>query len=314
VLGLVLALLCESARVLLGSNFHVVLPGRVFRCAQLSGERLQQVVSDHGIRTVVNLRGSCYPLPWYLDESRATHRLKVAQEDVCFSAGRLPSVYELRRLIEIFDSTDYPILLHCRRGADRTGLAATVVLLLQPSSDLNQARRQMSVRYGHVALGRPAHLDTFFDLYAEWLRRRALSHSSRNFRRWALEEYCPGVCRCSLQPLAIPDRIRCGEPALLAVRVTNTSAGSWRLCAGNNAGVHIGFILWDSADRTVATGRSGLFDAEVVPGESIELQLALPVLKTPGRYHCLIDMVEESQGWFHQMGSEPLEKELEVCE
>src|SRR5262245_36133345 len=83
VLGLLLAVLCEAGRVLLGSNFHIVLPGRVYRCAQLSDERLEQIVQAHGIRTVVNLRGTCTPLPWYLDESRATHRLNVSQEDVC---------------------------------------------------------------------------------------------------------------------------------------------------------------------------------------------------------------------------------------
>src|SRR5206468_266546 len=100
VLGGLLAVLCESGRVLIGSNFHTVLPGRVYRCAQLSGDGLEQLVTAHGIRTVVNLRGSCAPFPWYLDEARATHRSNVGQEDVCFSAGRLPSMHELRRLIE----------------------------------------------------------------------------------------------------------------------------------------------------------------------------------------------------------------------
>jgi hypothetical protein len=307
-------MLCESTRVLFGSNFHTVLPGRVYRCAQMTPQRLEEVVSAHGIRTVVNLRGCGNPLPWYMDECRVTHRLNVAQEDVCFSAGRLPSVHELRRLIEVLDATEYPIVLHCRRGADRTGLAATVVLLLQSDSDLEQARRQMSVRYGHVALGRPANLDRFFDLYAAWLGLRKLSHSPNNFRRWALQEYCPGVCRCALQPLALPERIRRGEQAALRVRVTNTSTCPWRLRPGIAAGIHLGFMLWDGEDRQLATGRAGLFDAEVAPGESIELMLALPALKTPGRYHYLIDMVEESQCWFHQTGSEPLEKELEVCE
>ena len=122
--GLLLAAAAEVGRVLWGTNFHTVVPGRVYRCAQLSGPALTRLIQAHGIRTVVNLRGCCAPFPWYLDECRATHHRDVAQEDVCFSAGRLPSGPELRRLVEVLDRTEYPILLHCRRGADRTGTMA----------------------------------------------------------------------------------------------------------------------------------------------------------------------------------------------
>src|SRR5262249_32659463 len=102
-LGAVLAVAAEASRVMLGHNFHAVIPGRVYRCAQLSGGALRQVIRARGIRTVINLRGCCDPFPWYLEECRATHDLDVAQEDICFSAGRLPAVHELRRLVEVLD-------------------------------------------------------------------------------------------------------------------------------------------------------------------------------------------------------------------
>src|SRR5262249_34243390 len=146
----------EAGRVLIGANFHTVVPGRVYRCAQPSPSELEGFLTTHGIRTVVNLRGCCAPLPWYLEECRTTHRANASQEDMAFSAGRLPSTHELRRLIDVLDHTEYPILLHCRRGADRTGMAATVVLLLQEGPSLDQACRQLGLRYGHIAAGRPA--------------------------------------------------------------------------------------------------------------------------------------------------------------
>src|SRR5262249_41159099 len=142
--------LAEAVRVFFGANFHAVLPGRVYRCAQPSARALEELVARHGIRTVVNLRGCCDPFPWYLAQARATHRLDVCQEDICLSAGRLPSAPELRRLVEVIDRGEYPLLLHCRRGADRTGLASAVVLLLQPGVPLSQARRQLGLRYGHA--------------------------------------------------------------------------------------------------------------------------------------------------------------------
>ena len=43
------------------------------------------------IRTVINLRGCCAPMDWYLGEYQVTHRLNVSLEDVSMSASRLPS-------------------------------------------------------------------------------------------------------------------------------------------------------------------------------------------------------------------------------
>ncbi len=312
--GLCLAVLTEAGRVLFGGNLHAVVPGRVYRSSQMSADKLAQVVHAYDIRTVINLRGCCDPFPWYLEECRTTHRLQVAQEDICLSAGRLPSVYEMRRLLEVLDRTEYPILIHCRRGADRTGLVSAVVLLLESRVSLAEARRQLGLRYGHLALGRPANLDRYFDLYDEWLRDQRLSHSHAAFRRWVEHDYCPGECRCELEPVDWPPDIRCGEPAPLRVRVRNTGIKSWRLRPGTNAGIHAGFGLWDSDGRCVANGRAGLLDAEVAPGQSIDLTLVVPALHKPGRHRLLVDMVDEQHCWFYQTGSEPLELELEVGE
>src|SRR5262245_43374218 len=85
----------ETGRVLLGRNLHTIGPGQVYRCAQPSPECLAHAVERLGIRTVINLRGCCNPFDWYLAESRATQALSICQEDVCLSAGRLPSVPEV---------------------------------------------------------------------------------------------------------------------------------------------------------------------------------------------------------------------------
>jgi hypothetical protein len=312
--GLVLAVMAEAGRVLIGSNWHTVLPGRVYRCAQLSGPDLERVIAAYGIRTVVNLRGCAAPLPWYLEECRATQRADAAQEDICFSAGRLPCTFELRRLIEVLDRGEPPFLLHCRRGADRTGMAAAVVMLLQPGGDLDRACRQLGPRYGHVALGRPAYLDAFLGLYRQWLAKKRLTHSAANFRRWAVHDYCPAECRCLIEPVGPVGPYPRGRPFAVRVRATNTSGAPWHMQPESNAGVHARFILWNELDFLAGTGRSGLFRADVPPGGSIELTLALPALALAGRYRLLVDMVDEPHCWFYQAGSEPLEMELEVRE
>src|SRR5207237_7687008 len=128
---------------------------RVYRSAQLSGRDLEKVVRAKGIQTVLNLRGCCDPAPWYVEECRTTHRLQVDQVDICLSAGRLPSAPEMRRLLEVLDRCSYPILLHCRRGADRTGLVSALIVLLQTGQALPEALQQLGLRYGHLAVERP---------------------------------------------------------------------------------------------------------------------------------------------------------------
>lgn len=313
VLGLVLALLVEAGRVMFGPNIHTVLPGRVYRCAQLSAPRLEKLIHTYGIRTVVNLRGFSAPLPWYLAETTATHALNVSQEDISFSAGRIPPVHEFRRLVRVLDETEYPILLHCRQGADRTGVAAAVVLLLQTDQPLAQARRQLGLRYGHVALDRAAYLDHFLDLYAAWLGRQDIEHSPAAFRRWVDEDSFPGECQSEFQLLAMPRPVSVHTPFGVQVRVRNHGLETWHFSPNNTAGHHLVFVLSDMLNHEVTSGRSGLFDAAVGPGEQINLTVPLPGL-APGQYQLRVDMLEEKHCWFSQAGSEPLEVELVVHE
>lgn len=304
----------EVRRVFFGRNSHAVLAGRIYRSAQPSAADLKREIDEHGIRTVVNLRGCSFPLPWYLEESRATEALNLAEEDICFSAGRLPSPAELRRYVEVLDRAEYPLLLHCRRGADRTGMAAAIAVLLQTDQPFREARSQLGLRYGHAALGNPAALDRFFAFYADWLHVHGVDHSPAVFRRWLLDDYCPALCRCELEWLTHPHAVRAGKPFSVRVQARNSSSGVWRFRPGLNAGIHAGFILWDASDRQVANGKAALFDAEVPPGQSIAITVPLPALKEKGRYRLLVDMVDEQQSWFFQVGSEPLEEEFDVGE
>src|SRR5262249_922424 len=147
---------------------------------------------------------------------------------ICFSAGRLPSVAELRRFIEVLDGCAYPLVLHCRRGADRTGLAAAIVLLLQTDASLDEAALQLSPRYGHVPLGPPGNLARFPDLYAAWMRAHGRPHTRAPFRHWALQQYPAGGCRAAIELLSPrPLRVRRGEPAALRVRARNTGVSPW---------------------------------------------------------------------------------------
>jgi protein tyrosine/serine phosphatase len=302
----------EITRLCLTHNLHTVIPGKVYRSAQLTADQLEKVVRAHGIRTVVNLRGVCESTPWYLEESRATHELEIQQADICLSAGRLPSDIELRRLVRTLDETEYPILLHCFRGADRTGMASALILLLQGDVTFAEARRQLGPRYGHARIARPAYLDQFLDSYGLWLEKENRVHSPMTIREWLDHGYMPEALRCRLEPSNLPEFIPVGTPTSIQVRAQNTGSKSWQLRPGTNAGTHLRYLVWDPDGSLLTEERSGLFEATIAPQESIDLALSLPAPQKAGRYHVFVDMIDEQHCSFHQTGSEPLELDLEA--
>jgi hypothetical protein len=313
--GAVLAGGLHALYVFLGPNFHTVLPGRVYRCAQLDAPTLTWFIKHYHVRTVLNLRGCSEPLPWYRAECRTTGALEVSQEDVGLSAGRLPPAPAVRHLIEILDRSERPLLVHCSKGIDRTGMVATMALLLYTDAGLDEARGQLGPAHGHVTLGRTGNIDRFFDLYAEWLASRGLEHSRDHFRRWAEHDYCPGECRAVLEvlePAGTPLRLPRDRPAAIRVRCTNAAVHPWVMRPETVAGVHCRFLLSDADDVAVADGLAGLFHAVVPPGGSIDLTLALTPVRAAGRYVLRIDMVDGQGSSFYQFGAEPLFVEVEV--
>lgn len=312
-----LALAAEAGRVMFWTNRHAVVPGRVYRSAQLSAPGLADEIAEHGIRTVVNLRGTCPDVAWYLAEARATVAADVNLEDVSLSAKRLPAPAEIRRLVEILDRTEYPILLHCQQGADRTGLAAAAVLLLHSDATLPQARRQLWPRYGHVSIGRTEAIDRFFDFYEAWLAARNEPHSRDRFRQWATAEYCPGPYRARLTLLDPPSMPSATRGGVMRIRCENTAIEPWTFRTGAAGGVQLRYSLFTPTGTKVYAGHAGRLSTTVAPGESITLVAGMPPVREPGRYVFHADLVDTQvidlhDADFVQYGSEPLVADVTV--
>jgi protein tyrosine phosphatase (PTP) superfamily phosphohydrolase (DUF442 family) len=303
-LGALLACIVEIGRMTMDRNRHAVIPGRLYRSAQLSPAQLEHFVREHDIKTVVNLRGRPFS-DWYPAQSETTQGLGISQEDVTTSANRLPAPSEVRRLIEVFDQSEHPILIHCQQGADRTGLAAAVYLLLYSDADFATARRQCSPRYGHVPIHTAASMDDFFDLYQAWLKGQGRTHSPDNFRHWATEEYCPGAGSSRFELLAPTGPVEVGKPFAFTVRAYNTSHDAWHLRAGSQAGVYARYILQGPDGNIFFTDMAGFFNCTVPPGGSVDLSLPVPAPAAAGRYRLYVDLAQRNVA-FAQYGSEPL--------
>lgn len=309
--GLGLAVGSEGYSVLIGRNFRPVIDGRIYRSAQLREDDLVEHCRAHGIRTVVNLRG-CWPtFDWYDGESRATCRADVTQEDLTFSAGRLPAPCEIRRLVEVLDQAQYPLLIHCRRGVDRTGLASAIAKILFEEATIDEARGQLSPRYGHVSLGRTEAMLRFFDLYETWLAEQSLAHSPDAMRQFAACGYAAGPAPATLAVVSTGGLIH-GRPGLITIRATNRGAEAWEMQPGTASGIHLRFRVVGPDDTTLQDGVTGLFRARIARGESVEIAVPINALPKPGRYTLFADMHETPDVSFTMLGGEPLELEFPV--
>lgn len=309
--GFLLAVALHVSVALANGNFQSVLPGQVYRSGQLRASSLDALVRKHGIRTVVNLRGCCSTAEWYREEARVAHNLGISLENVNFSASRLPSVISIRQLVDIIDRSEPPLLFHCHQGADRTGLAVVLFLLLRTPTPLSEALPHLGLATGHLSVGKTGNVDRFFTIYKRWLRDQELSHSPDLMRTWIREHYKPGEASAKVvlldrrlehsdgkDSIRVPKR----KTTLLLARCTNTSDFTWNFTPDTSAGIHVWWSVLDRQEQFIQSERTGLFRRRVAPGESIDVEVPLPPLE-PGIYELRLDLADEQQGHFLQMGN-----------
>ncbi|HEY4202223.1 MAG TPA: dual specificity protein phosphatase family protein [Devosiaceae bacterium] len=130
-------------------NVHAIEPQMAYRSNTLGSAQLQQVIEQNGIRTILNLRGGSMESPWYANEASIAKSHGVALVDVPMSDDRMPEPQTLSALIATLHDAQYPILIHCKAGADRTGLASALFELLVMKKSPQEAAEQLSFNYGH---------------------------------------------------------------------------------------------------------------------------------------------------------------------
>ncbi len=137
------------------SNLHGVVPGDVYRAGQMNPDQLARCLTDHGIRSVLNLRGANGDQGWYRSETQTVARLKVAHYDLSWSSNKEVASEQLAATVELLRSAPKPLLIHCQGGADRTSLASALYRYGVEGKPADEASGELSIWYGHVPWLRP---------------------------------------------------------------------------------------------------------------------------------------------------------------
>jgi protein tyrosine phosphatase (PTP) superfamily phosphohydrolase (DUF442 family) len=294
------------------SNLHTVVEGEIYRSAQPTGERLAQWIDELSLASVVNLRGrkSEDDRHWLVEEIATAERAGIEHVSIRMSAGDVPPAPTLRKLVETIDTAPRPMLLHCKAGAERSGLASAVAILLE-TGDLEAARREFALDKGFVHWINPR-LPRVLDDYATWLAERGETSTPDRFRAWVATEYAPYFYRARIESLDVPATFASDAPTKLRFRVTNLSRQEIPFRSERHRGVHLGARL-ESPSGEHRELRGGFVDLALAPNASVELELVVPPLEPSGPWSMRVDLVDEGVKWFGALGSEPLALPIEVA-
>ncbi|MBA2741707.1 MAG: hypothetical protein H0U46_06830 [Actinobacteria bacterium] len=104
---------------------------------------------------------------------------------------------------------------------------------------------------------------------------------------------------------------RAGTSVHARLRLENAGTAPWRSRA--RAGVQLAYHWLDSFGNPIVwDGVRATLPRVVQPGEDIELDVSVLSPRPPGGYRLAFDLVEEHRFWFQELGSTPLDLEVEV--
>lgn len=160
------------------------LGDKAWRSAQPAPHHIR-ALARKGVRTIINLRGERLCGSYWLERDVcARHGIVLVNFQV---RSRMPPTREqIEEARELFARVEYPMLMHCKSGADRVGLMSVLYRHLHEGVPLEVARRELALRYGHFRQADTGVLDRFFEQYLEYNRQ-----SPMPFLAWVETVYDP---------------------------------------------------------------------------------------------------------------------------
>lgn len=148
-----------------------------------------------GIKTIINLRGARDCASFFLeDKACREHGIKLVNFPI--NSRQPPKLEVLEQLETLFADIEYPALMHCKAGADRVGIMSALYLLIAEKRPIEEAKKQLSLRYGHIRFAKAGVLLKFLETFEEFSRLHKV-----DFMTWARKHYDRDAVMASHKPL-----------------------------------------------------------------------------------------------------------------
>ena len=117
-----------------------------------------------GLKTVINLRGG-FDSAFYALEKDACERYGLRMVDATMYSREIPSRERMMYAQELFQTIEYPALMHCKSGADRAGIMSVLYRHFHLGEPIREAVKELGFRTLHVRQGKTGVLDYMFERY-----------------------------------------------------------------------------------------------------------------------------------------------------
>jgi len=285
-----------------------IVPGKIYLSGQPEESELPRLIAGLKLRSVLNLRTENLGRDWVRNERNTCLSAGVRWDAVRIPLDDWTPRASLLRLLDVLHEAPRPMLIHCRHGVDRSGLAAATALLLMDES-LERAWKVMPWFSRRRAESGRRPLAGVLLEYEKYLGPR---HSTGAiFRQWAERDYCPPPYDVRLEPMETPpDRILIPGELRLDIRVENHGNRSLTFGPGFSLGLRMKKCsasdrddsVFPSGGGFVDLGRSRPGETTLEPGEILQWIAVFHLPALHGRFLAQIDPVEEGKLWFSDMG------------
>lgn len=130
-------------------NFHIVTAGQFYRSAQLDKDELIHYIKKYHIKSILNLRGKRENSRWYKKEIEISQKMGVIHYDYGIPATHEVDDKEMDSILNILINAPKPLLIHCKAGADRSGLVSAIWEYAIKRETAKESAEQLSLIYLH---------------------------------------------------------------------------------------------------------------------------------------------------------------------
>ena len=125
-------------------NWGTLENNLIFRSKKLNSSQLQERVTQHKIKSILCL-AECTDL-----EKKISRELGLRYFDLSMNIPEI-ELDDLHHVVKVLKKAPKPLLIHCRQGADRTGMAAALYFYSIKNQSMDVSiKKGLRLRYGHL--------------------------------------------------------------------------------------------------------------------------------------------------------------------